>query len=89
MNSDEYSGNQSAAEITHSISQRLFPLAKREQTRFETKRELLGLFKQGPLETEKEFAERVAKAFQEYQAKKADKRRWVRKENIQCEHGVF
>jgi len=42
-----------------------FPLPKQEQTRFETKRTLLGLFKQGPLETDDQFAERVARAFQQ------------------------
>jgi hypothetical protein len=42
-----------------------FLLPKQEQE-FETKRELVGLFKQGPLETDQQFAQRIMKAFQEY-----------------------
>jgi hypothetical protein len=45
-----------------------FPLPS-EQEQFETKRTLVGLFKQGPLETNREFAERVAKTFQQHQVK--------------------
>jgi hypothetical protein len=78
MNSDESSSNQHSAEITHSIpakaseqEAKLFPLPKQEPTPFEKQRALIGLFKQGPLETQKEFAQRIVKAFQEYEAKKA------------------
>jgi hypothetical protein len=39
------------------------------RTHFDKKRMLLGLFKQGPLETNRQFAERIVKAFQEHQAK--------------------
>jgi hypothetical protein len=53
---------------------RRFPLSN-PGPKFETKRELVGLFKQGPLETNREFAERVAKAFQEHHAKRQAKQR--------------
>jgi len=43
-----------------------FPLPNQEQEEFETKRELVGLFKQRPLETNTEFALRIWKANQEY-----------------------
>jgi hypothetical protein len=55
-----------------------FLLPKQEQE-FETKRELVGLFKQGPLETDQQFAQRIMKAFQDYDAKKVDKRKRNRK----------
>jgi hypothetical protein len=41
----------------------------RHETRFETKRELIGLCKQRPLETNREFAERIVRESHEYQAK--------------------
>jgi hypothetical protein len=41
--------------------EKAFPLPKDPPSRQDTKRELLGLFKQGPLETLDEFAERVTK----------------------------
>ena len=46
-----------------------FPLPEPEPGRFETKRQLMGLFKQGPLETRKQFAERIVKTMQEHLAK--------------------
>lgn len=73
MNSDKSSRNQDSPEITHAIPPRLFPLPKQEPTQFETQRVLIGLFKLGPLETQKEFAERIVNAFKEYQAKKTAK----------------
>lgn len=80
MNSDN--PNQNSPEIIHSIpakaseqEAKLFPLPKQEPTPFETHRALIGLFKQGPLETQKEFAQRIVKAFQEYEAKKAAKQK--------------
>jgi len=42
---------------------------QKSETRFETKRTLIGLYKQRPLETNREFAERIFREFQEYQAK--------------------
>jgi hypothetical protein len=68
MNSDESSENQNSPEITHSISPRLFPLPKQEQG-FETKRTLVGLYKQGPLETNQQFAERIVREMHEHLAK--------------------
>ena len=50
MNFDESAANQD--------KEKRFPLPKQEQTRFETKRTLVGLYKQGPLETNQQFAER-------------------------------
>jgi hypothetical protein len=41
-----------------------FPLPEQGQSQFETVRELVGLFKQGPLESDQEFAERVVAALQ-------------------------
>jgi len=61
MNSDESAANQD--------KEKKFPLPKREQTRFETKRTLVGLYKQGPLETNQQFAERIVREMQEYLAK--------------------
>jgi hypothetical protein len=82
MNSDESSRNQDSPEITHSIptkaseqEAKLFPLPQQEPTPFETQRALIGLFKLGPLETQNEFAQRIVKAFQEYEAKKAAKQK--------------
>ena len=46
-----------------------FPLPNQEQTHFDTKRTLVGLYKQGPLETDDQFAERIVREMQEYQAK--------------------
>jgi hypothetical protein len=46
-----------------------FPLPEREQTEFETKRTLVGLYKQGPLETNDQFADRIVREMQEYLAK--------------------
>jgi hypothetical protein len=43
---------------------------QKSETRFETKRELIGLYKQGPLEMNREFAERIVREFQEHQAKR-------------------
>jgi hypothetical protein len=45
-----------------------FPLPKQAQG-FETKRTLVGLYKQGPLETLNQFAERIAREMQEHLAK--------------------
>ena len=39
------------------------------RTHFDKKRTLVGLYKQGPLETNREFAERISREFQEYRAK--------------------
>jgi len=39
------------------------------RTHFDKKRTLVGLYKQGPLKTNKEFAERIVREFHEYQAK--------------------
>jgi len=39
------------------------------RTHFDKKRTLVGLYKQGPLETNREFAERIVREFHEYQAK--------------------
>lgn len=64
MNLDESANDQNSPDITHSILRRLFPLAKQEEG-FETKRTLVGLFKQGPLETNQQFAERVMEAFRQ------------------------
>ena len=47
---------------------------QKSETRFETKRELIGLYKQGPLETNREFAERVFEAFRAHQAKQQTSR---------------
>jgi hypothetical protein len=46
-----------------------FPLLRQEQSQFETKRTLVGLYKQGPLETNDQFAERIVREMQEYLAK--------------------
>jgi hypothetical protein len=70
MNSDESSKNQSFPKITHSIPLRLFPLPPKPNPDFESVRELVGLFKQGPLETNRQFAERVFKAWQDYVTRK-------------------
>jgi hypothetical protein len=55
-----------------------FPLPKPASDDFEKKRELVGLFKQGPLETNREFAERVyketMKALAKHQAKQQARR---------------
>jgi len=53
--------------MTSNVDKR-FPLPNQEQE-FETKRELVGLFKQGPLETDRKFAERIVRAFRAHQAK--------------------
>jgi len=42
---------------------------QKSETRFETKRTLIGLFKQRPLETNRQFAERIVNAFRAHQAK--------------------
>jgi hypothetical protein len=42
---------------------------QKSETRFETKRTLIGLFKQGPLETNRQFAERIVGAFRAHRAK--------------------
>jgi len=57
---------------TRAMVDKKFPLPPSQED-FETKRTLVGLFKQGPLETNKEFALRVWKATQEYQAKKRER----------------
>jgi hypothetical protein len=44
------------------------------KTHFDEKRRLVGLFKQGPLETNREFAERVFEAFRAHQAKQQTSR---------------
>jgi hypothetical protein len=54
---------------TRAMVDKKFPLPPSQED-FETKRTLVGLFKQGPLETNKEFALRVWKATREYQANK-------------------
>jgi len=61
MNLDESAANQE--------NEKRFPLPKQEQTRFETKRTLVGLYKQGPLETNQQFAKRIVREMQEYLAK--------------------
>lgn len=48
-----------------------FPL-QHQPTGFETKRELIGLFKQGPLETQRQFAERVWREFQKAEQRQSD-----------------
>jgi len=68
MKSDESSKNQNSADVTDFVPPRLFPLAKQEPTPFEKQRALIGLFKQGPLETVEEFAQRVWQGWQEHQA---------------------
>ena len=57
-----------------SDEEKKFPLPKQEQTRFETKRQLVGLYKQGPLETLQQFAERIVKEMQEYQSKSVQRK---------------
>jgi hypothetical protein len=59
---------------TRTMVDKKFPLPP-SQEEFESKRTLVGLFKQGPLETNEEFVERVWKAYQEYQAKHPPKPR--------------
>jgi hypothetical protein len=46
-----------------------FPLPKQERSQFETKRTLVGLYKQGPLETNQQFAERIDREMHEHLAK--------------------
>ena len=47
---------------TRAMVDKKFPLPPSQED-FETKRTLVGLFKQGPLETNREFVERVWKAY--------------------------
>jgi hypothetical protein len=62
-----------------SDEEKRFPLINPRQGQFETKRELVGVFEQGPLETNKEFAERIFAAFQAHQAKRqASRSKWDR-----------
>jgi len=61
MNSEEPAANQD--------KEKRFPLPRQEQTRFETKRTFVGLYKQGPLETNQQFAERIVREMQEHLAK--------------------
>ena len=58
----------------NSESNKLFPLPKHEESRFETKRTLVGLYKQGPLETTDQFAERIVREIQEHLAKSRQRR---------------
>jgi hypothetical protein len=51
---------------TRAMADKKFPLPPKQSEEFESKRTLVGLFKQGPLETTKEFALRVWKANQDY-----------------------
>jgi hypothetical protein len=70
MNSDNF--NRPERPLT-SRDDRLFPLPKQGQ-KFETKRMLIGLYKQRPLETDREFAERIVRDFRVYQAKQQARR---------------
>jgi hypothetical protein len=55
-----------------------FPLTPKTEEQFESKRELMGLFRQRPLETEQQFAERVFGACQEYQERQKRRQRQSR-----------